>query len=130
MKNIKQLLLLCVLATSMTSCMFLMSSNESEHAPRMFGTNMYVSKIIDTTSVCKQQLCKLHVSVKRIILLSEQDNLDIKVTYVYDYRKAVGVDQFNREWDISVNDMKKEPYLVSLQRDSVTIIVGSTCYFY
>lgn len=62
------------------------------------------------------------------MLSTNEHNLILNDFELNLHNYAIGKEANGTEWEIEVGNMRKYPFLLLLNTDSVTIFVGSACY--
>lgn len=90
--------------------------------------DFFVSTITKDISICQKETCVLYISDDEVQLCTRETNLIVTEFAFGLNREAKGKDRYGVEWEIAVGNMHREPYLLILESDSVSILIGYKCY--
>jgi hypothetical protein len=116
------------LAIILIGLILVLASSCAAPIPMKSRSDFYVSEITSEGISCTKQRCELLISNTELQLTSNTHNLVINRFQDITYHHALGHDQNNTSWYVTISNMKREPYFMLLQSPTTSIILGSQCY--
>jgi len=86
----------------------------------------YISDLREKS--CVREKCEINLADNEVSLISDSFYMIINQFRDIRYHYALGSDQNNKDWAITVGNTSREPYLLLLSNDSTKIVVGFQCY--
>ena len=88
----------------------------------------YLSSITEKGITCTKENLNIYISNDSINLLSSSLNLNLNQFHSITYHNTLSYDRKNTEWEITIGNLRKEPYLLLIKNPEQAIIIGLQCY--